>query len=285
MKTETVNNLVSLFLKAKDTSPYTSLRLWTESDGEVKFFLTNAPPRNQKAHVNIPSSQTNSNERRYNKKRKNISSSGQSQSSPIGLSHPFLPPAIPLPPSPEISRQNIYNPESNLSTVEMEREEYTYNLPCRNRFDLLNEVQQPDADDDVPEPDLHQPVDVVPSLQQTISDRPGAEPEPVPVNVPVNDPVGDPSNPSMKYDLLPNGYLTSKTDGNYIFGLCGLRSCSLCKLHSETKPLAYVCVESAVCECLKIHWHLRSTSCIPNERAHTPFYNEADVFNPADFSA
>ena len=180
----------------------------------------------------------------------------------------------------------------------MEREEYTINIPCRNSFELLNDLQQPDADDHVPivqqtisdrpvtelEPDLHQPDNDVPSLKQTISDRPGTEPEPVPVN----DPVGGPSNPSMKYDLLPNGYLTSKTDSKYIFVLCAQRSWSLCKLHSETKPLAYFCEDPAVCntECLKIHWHPRSASCKPTERAYRPnYYNEANEFNPADFSA
>ena len=180
----------------------------------------------------------------------------------------------------------------------MEREEYTINIPCRNSFELLNNLQQPDADDDVPivqqtisdrpvtepEPDLHQTDDDFPTVQQTISDLPVTDPEPAPVN----EPVDVPSNPSKKYDLQTNGYPTSKTDVKYIYGLCAQRSCSLCKLHSETKPLAYFCEDPAVCdtECPKIHWHPRSASCTPIKRTYRPnYYNEANEFNPADFSA
>ena len=146
MESKLVSTLTDVFLSLRDINPHTSLRLWYDDGGMIKYYLTNNPLKMQNndstrvhpsviAQENLP--EVNSINKRTRKRRCPVEQ----------------------PPSPEISRGTCSNMsrEEVVSDFEADRDVSVTSIPCSNRFDVLEDdssgpVQQNDqmgqADED-----------------------------------------------------------------------------------------------------------------------------------------
>ena len=114
-----------------------------EEGGDIKYFLTNAPPRNRKSNF--------------------IESKSAPEQSPLGNStverpkkKRRSPPSTP--PGPEIQRcyQDLGTPPDEVSGLDNSRDSLEISIPCSNSFHLLAEVYDED------EPPCHEPEDPAP---------------------------------------------------------------------------------------------------------------------------
>ena len=131
MEANLVSKLTEVFLSAKETDSYISLRLWFE-EGDLKYFFTNQPPRNihnkqqhdkessapPAAAASLP---TEDKAIRTRTRKRRCPSSALQASTPENL------------------RNSDDEPEHcEVSNLDVDRDNSLLNISCQNRFSVLN---------------------------------------------------------------------------------------------------------------------------------------------------
>ena len=160
-----INSLQDTLMTAQLHLPYVSLRVWFEG-GELKFFLTNLPPRNSKRNVISTDNPKQSQDLRVPYEARASTPAAAVEPSP-----PTLPPQPPTnsltagrtrprrkrrcPPSPCPSPTedlrafhggaSFNSTSAEVSNLDVTRNLSVVNIPCRNSFQILADLQ--DSDD------------------------------------------------------------------------------------------------------------------------------------------
>ena len=132
METKLVSILTEAFLSLRDANPYTSLRLWYDEGGIVKFHLTNNPPKVQlqsndsmRIHPTVPAQEILPDENIITKRTRKRRYPVEQQ------------------PSQEISREPCLNTSQEEVASDFEAKQdinvSLSSIPCFKRFDALEE--------------------------------------------------------------------------------------------------------------------------------------------------
>ena len=128
MEKKLVSSLTEVFLSLRDTTPNTSLRLWYDDEGMVRYHLTNNPPKLQNPNSTRAESSVRTHE--IPPEENTITRRTRKRIRPAEK-----------PPSPEISREPHSNAsrEEVASDIEGDRDVSITSIPCSNRFNALED--------------------------------------------------------------------------------------------------------------------------------------------------
>lgn len=226
MTSKLIEELTKLLEDYKFLSP--SLRIWFEK-GELRFFLTNAPPRRRENDRFYSTSPFNKQKRKCPQSPINPPENLRGVPTRETTHHVSVTscdryPEQDVPPDPGVVSVDLHPHldmklnDNSVYHLEPETTMINPDVELSNRFSSLD----PDFDD-----------------------------------IQLNDHRED-SNLNLK----SNGYPVQNSNVKQIYSFCHDSLCSLCKTHSLTKPLKYSCDCSFFSSCNSVHWHVETDDCV-----------------------
>ena len=241
-----LNKLTNTFAAVWEDFQYVSLRMWKE-EGEVRFFISNLPPRNSKGtRTNRP--MTSSTPRHVTESTEG--NLDQQPAAPIQQmrGRPRKKRKTSPPRTPEIQRdRDLCNSAAEISSVEPEQNRSIVTIPCFNPFQALADHDNENLDQDYDTQNFGK--EPIQDISQDIAQDNQIF-------------FGDCSLDSSGY---PKAGILKKP----IFSTCiewdENNDCVLCRLHSEIKPLKYYCstlTHSPADQLIHpTHWHEQVDCC------------------------
>ena len=126
-----ISSLTAAFVAAKSSSPYVSLRIWSEC-GELKYFLCNTPPKKAEQIFPSPSTPGNIPSRTRKKRRHPIANT----SAQIMNNQPHSDGSS----TSEDTSSNYRHKEKIAADSPRDEDVIEMNIPCHNRFDILTKT-------------------------------------------------------------------------------------------------------------------------------------------------